>query len=94
MFNCIEAVHYLVYEYYPQEVPLAVRANAAIGEVEDLFGEPVPSHLPPGEYPVVTEEQLVEWVSDYAFRSLGNDSWALVDLTDGNPFVVLTPAAV
>ena len=93
MLNSVDAVHFLVLDYYPQEVPLNIRTAAALDGVWELFGEPVPDYLPAGEHPTVTEEELIEWVSDYAFRPLGGGSWALVDLTDGSPYATLIPAA-
>lgn len=93
MLNPIQAVEYLVLEYFPEDVPLTVRAAAAFQHVEDIFGEPVPTELPPGDHPHVTEEDLIDYVSDYAFRPIGEGAWVLVDLTDnGAPAAVLTPA--
>jgi hypothetical protein len=93
MFNSIQAVHFLVRDYYPQEIPMTIRVAAAFDTVEELFGEPVPKYLPAGEHPTVTEEELIEWVSDYAFRPLGEGAWVVVDITDGSPYALLTVAA-
>ena len=84
--NPLAAIRYLATEYFPQEVPFAIRSAAAYAMAEDLFAE--------GCDPEITEEDLVEWASDLAFRPLAGGAWVLVDLADGGePWAVLEPKA-
>ena len=82
--DALAAIRYLALEYFPEELPLAVRSAAAYAMAEDLFAE--------GEDPEITEEDLVGWASDLAFRPLAGGAWVLIDLAaGGEPWGILEP---
>jgi hypothetical protein len=82
--GALDAYHFLAYEHFPEEVPVAIRIHAAVNFVREFFAQDLDEEAP--------EDEFVEWATDLALRPLGDGSWVVVDLAQGaEPLAILEP---